>query len=224
MIKAILFDLDNTLIDFMKMKRMSCEAALSAMIDVGLKIDHEKGMKELFRLYDQYGLEEPKIFQKFLMEKTGKINYKILANGIVAYRKVRESFLESYPHTQYVLLKLREKGKKLAIVTDAPKLKAWIRLTSMKLHNLFDFVVAFEDTQKTKKSSLPFEAALKQLNLKPEDCLMVGDWPERDIHGAKKLGMKTCFTRYGNPKIKQSGADYEINDIIELLKIVKNHN
>jgi len=36
MIKAVLFDLDNTLIDFMRMKRNSCESAISAMIDAGL--------------------------------------------------------------------------------------------------------------------------------------------------------------------------------------------
>jgi putative hydrolase of the HAD superfamily len=221
MVKAVIFDLDNTLIDFMKMKKMSCEAALSAMIDTGLKINKDKGMKELFRLYDRYGLEEPKIFQKFLTKKAGKIDYRILANAIVAYRRVRWSFLEPYPHTQYVLLKLRKQGKKLAIVTDAPRLKAWIRLTSMKIHNYFDVVVTFEDTKKTKPSSLPFEAALKKLNLKSSECLMLGDWPDRDIKGAKRLGMKTCFAKYGNRKVDNSGADYEINDISELLDIIK---
>jgi len=221
MVKAILFDLDNTLVDFMKMKRMSCEAAISAMIDAGLSIDKEQGMKELFKLYDKYGLEEPKIFQKFLTKRLGAIDYKILANAIVAYRKVKWGFLEPYPHTQAVLLELRKKGLKLAIVTDAPRLKAWIRLTAMKIHNFFDVVVTFEDTKRTKKSSLPFEAALRRLRLKAYECLMIGDWPERDIQGAKRIGMKTCFARYGNQKIKKSGADFEIKDIIELVPIVE---
>ena len=39
MIKAVIFDLDNTLVDFMKMKRLSIEAALTAMIDAGLQMD-----------------------------------------------------------------------------------------------------------------------------------------------------------------------------------------
>ena len=39
MIKAVLFDLDNTLIDFMRMKRLSCEVAMDAMIKAGLKIN-----------------------------------------------------------------------------------------------------------------------------------------------------------------------------------------
>ncbi|HJN56756.1 MAG: TIGR02253 family HAD-type hydrolase [Candidatus Woesearchaeota archaeon] len=221
MIKAVIFDLDNTLVDFMKMKNLSCEAAIDAMIGAGLKVEHEKAIKALFKLYDKYGLEEKAIFQKFLKKVTGKIDYKILASAIVAYRRVRTGFLEPYPNVDYILLKLKDKGIKIGIVTDAPKLKAWIRLASIKLSNYFDVVVTFEDTKQHKPSKLPFLAALKKLDLKAEQCLMVGDWPERDIKGANDIGMKTCFARYGNPKIKKSNADYEINDIRALLNIVK---
>ena len=57
MIKAVIFDLDNTLIDFMRMKQLSCDAAISAMIDAGLNVNKRKAMDELFSLYDKYGLE-----------------------------------------------------------------------------------------------------------------------------------------------------------------------
>ena len=135
MIKAVIFDLDNTLIDFLKMKKHSCSAAVGAMIGAGLKVDHDKGLKVLFGLYDKHGLEEKTIFQKFLKKVIGKVDYKILANGIVAYRRVRTGFLEAYPNVDYVLLKLKGRGIKLGIVTDAPKLKAWVRLASIKLSN-----------------------------------------------------------------------------------------
>jgi putative hydrolase of the HAD superfamily len=221
MIKAVIFDLDNTLIDFWKMKHMCCDAAMSSMIDAGLKVNKKKALKLLFELYDKYGLEDPRIFQKFLKKTTKKIDTKILAHGVVAYRKVKFGCLEPYPHVHHILLKLKQKGVKLAIVSDAPKLKAWIRLASMRIGDFFDVVVAFEDTKNHKPSPLPFEAALKSLRVKPEQCLMVGDWPERDILGAKKLGMKTAFAKYGNPKIKHSGADYVITDVKKLLDIVK---
>ena len=42
MIKAVVFDLDNTLMDFMKMKRRSIEEAIPAMIDAGLTITRMK--------------------------------------------------------------------------------------------------------------------------------------------------------------------------------------
>lgn len=221
MLKAVIFDLDNTLIDFMRMKKLSCDAAIVAMIGAGLNVSKGKATQELFSLYDKYGLEEKTIFQKFLKKITRKIDYEMLASGIVAYRRVRAGFLEPYPHVINVLFELKRRGIKLAIVSDAPRLKAWIRLVSMKINHLFDVVVAFEDTKEFKPSAKPFEVAFKRLKLKPNECLMVGDRPERDIKGAKKLGMVTCFARYGNPKANPLGADYEINDIKELLEIVE---
>jgi len=220
MIKAILFDLDNTLIDFMEMKKRSCDAAISAMIDAGLNVKKQQSLKILFQLYDQYGYEDRLVLQKFLLKVLKKVDYRILAYGIVAYRRVRSSFLEPYPHTSYVLLKLKSKGIKIAIVTDAPKIKAWIRLASMKIADFFDIVVTFEDTGRLKPNKMPFKAALKQLKLKPEQCLMVGDMPQRDILGAKKLGIKTCFASYGARKPKKVDSDYVIKDIKDLLNIV----
>ena len=221
MIKAVIFDLDNTLIDFMTMKRISCDAAISAMIGAGLDIPKEKAVKELFTLYDKYGLEERSIFQKFLKKTTKEIDYEVLASGIVAYRRVRAGFLEPYPHVGEILFELKKRGIRLAIVSDAPRLKAWIRLVSMKINHLFDVVVTFDDTKKMKPSTVPFKLAFKKLKVKASECLMVGDRPERDIKGAKKLGMLTCFAKYGNPKAKGTDADYEINDIKELLEIVE---
>ena len=220
MFKAVIFDLDNTLIDFMKMKHMSIEAAASAMIDSGLEIKKEKIVKILFKLYDIYGLEDKTIFQKFLKETTGKVEYRILANAINAYRRVRTGFLEPFPHVVETLIKIKQKRVKLAIVSDAPGLKAWLRLTAMKIDTFFDVVVTFEDTKKLKPSRKPFMEAVNQLGVKPEECLMIGDIPERDITGAKKLGMKTVFARYGSPIKGKIESDYEINDISELVEIV----
>lgn len=220
MIKAVIFDLDNTLIDFMTMKKLSCDAAISAMIDAGLNVKKDKAMKELFALYDKYGLEEKTIFQKLLKKLQENIDYEVLASGIVAYRRVRTGFLEPYPHVGKVLFELKRRGIKLSIVSDAPRLKAWIRLVSMKINHYFDLVVTFDDTRELKPSRKPFEIALKKLKVKPYECLTVGDRPEKDIKGAKKLGMVTCFARYGNPK-GRANADYEINDIKELIEIIE---
>jgi putative hydrolase of the HAD superfamily len=221
MIKAIIFDLDNTLIDFMKMKLMGVEAAASAMRDAGLEHKKENIVKRLFELYDLHGWEDQTIFQKYLKEKEKQIDYKILANAINAYRRVRLGFLEPFPHVMSTLIALQRKKIKLAIVSDAPKLKAWLRLTAMKIDNFFEIVVAFEDTKKLKPSKKPFVVALNKLKLKAEECMMVGDMPNRDILGAKRLGMKTCFAKYGNSRVKEkTNADYELDDIKDILRVV----
>ena len=67
--------------------------------------------------------------------------------------------------------------------------------------------------------------ALKKLGLNPESSLMIGDWPERDVVGAKKIGMKTAFAVYGDTfGTKNSGADWDVEDISELVTIIKKNN
>ena len=114
------------------------------------------------------------------------------------------------------------RGIKLGIVTDAPQLKAWMRLTELKLQDFFDVVVAFGEVQETKPSKLPFLRALELLKEKPENVLMVGDMPHKDIVGAKAVGIKTCFARYGCTirPMPKTDADYEINSIEEIVKII----
>jgi HAD superfamily hydrolase (TIGR02253 family) len=220
MIKAIIFDLDQTLIDFMKMKRLSCEAAMDAMISAGLNISKKRGMKVLFDLYSQYGLEYQRIFQVFMKKVRGSVDYGIMASGIVAYRRVKEGLLYPYPNVKAILNKLKRKYK-LAILSDAPRIQAWIRLAAMGLQDKFDYVITFDDTKTRKPGAKPFLLALKKLKLKPEECVMVGDSLKKDIAPAKKLGFKTVFARYGENYLERARVkpDYTINDIKDLLRI-----
>lgn len=227
-IRAVLFDLDNTLIDFMKMKRISCEQAISSMIDAGLPLEKGAGMKILFALYEEHGMENQQIFQIFLDETIGRVDYRILAAGISAYRKVKVGFLEPYPHVTDTLMKLKQRGYKLGIVTDAPKLQGWIRLADMRLHHVFDTVIAFEDTGNRKPSELPFKAGIKEMGFKPDEILYIGDSVERDIAGAGKVGMKTALAMYGQTskdkkRTQKSGVqpDYRLERFSDLLDLLK---
>ena len=225
MIKAVLFDLDNTLIDFMKVKRSSVDAAISAMIGAGVKVKKAEATKTLYELYNTYGIEYQHIFQKFLQKVMGKVDYKVLAEGIVAYRKTQAGIREPYADVIPTLIMLKQQGMKLAIVSDAPRLKAWLRLVEMRLQDFFDVVITFEDTRKLKHTGAPFRKALKLLKLKPEECLMIGDWPERDVVGSKKVGIRTAFAKYGATRpVKKSGADFELDSISDVNRIVSKLN
>ena len=66
---------------------------------------------------------------------------------------------------------------------------------------------------------------MKDLNVLPNETIMVGDWPERDIKGANEVGMKTAFAKYGDTfDTKNSGADFELEDISDLINIIQNIN
>jgi putative hydrolase of the HAD superfamily len=215
MVKAIIFDLDNTLTDFVKMKENSIEAAIDAMIDAGLTMRRSEIRKKIFDIYEREGIEHQRVFNYFLQQELGQIDDKKLAAAIVAYRRARDS----------TLVELVKRGIKLAVVTDAASLQAWLRLCYLQLQHVFDHVVTYEDTGEYKPSPAPFLRALSLLGVSAEEALMVGDWPERDMVGASKLGMKTVFARYGDTfGTVQSGADYEVTDVIQLIDIIDKIN
>ncbi len=66
MIKAVVFDLDNTLVDFMKMKQRAIEEAIPAMIDAGLEITPEESLKIIDEIYKEQGIEYQQVFDEFL--------------------------------------------------------------------------------------------------------------------------------------------------------------
>ena len=225
MIKAVIFDLDNTLLDFMKMKHMSIDAALSGMQEAGLLINLIKAKKRIFEIYEEMGWEFQEVFDLFIKEELGHIDYKILASGIVAYRKAKEASLIPYVNVNSTLIALSKLGLKLGVVSDAPSREAWMRICSLNFHHLFDAVVTFDDTGEHKPSPKPFKKISQLLNVLPEESIMIGDWPDRDVIGAKKLGMKTVFAKYGDVfNTKISGADYDLDDISGLLSIVHDEN
>jgi len=221
LIKAIIFDLDNTLVDFYRMKKLAVEAAVDAMLDSGLEGSFEEAYNHIMKVYKTEGIEYQEVFDQFLLERYGEINHKMLAAGVVAYRKARDAALVLYPHVTPTLTTLAKRGIKLAIITDAPAKQAWLRLCYLHLHNLFDAVIVAEETGALKPSPLPFNKALDVLGVQPSEALMVGDWPDRDVVGAKNVGIRTVFARYGDPRgVENSGADYDIDDISELIGII----
>ena len=95
MIKAVLFDLDNTLINFRAMKNNAAEAAIGAMIDSGLKLEHKEATKLLFEMYEEYGIENQLIFNKRTLAPTFAepaikfpASLKILQKGMLDARQI----------------------------------------------------------------------------------------------------------------------------------------
>lgn len=228
MIKAVAFDLDNTLIDFSTFKKQTSINAARAMIDYGLNEDFAQLYSKIWQTYETKGIEYQKTFSDVLISYDLDLNKfeKIQQAAITAYLKTKFEVLRPYPNTLWVLLKLRSNGIKTGVITDAPRNKAWQRLVITGLDAAFDHVITFDDTSKTKPNLEPFELFLKKTSDKPDEIIFVGDNPNRDILGAKKAGMKTALAKYGWNLNKDSleKADFNLENITQLLSIVSEIN
>ena len=209
----------------MKMKEVAVKSAIKGMIEAGLEIDETESYNDIVSIYEEFGWENQKVFDVFLNKSIGYVDNKFLAAGIVAYRRAREANLLAYPNVNRTLVSLTKLGIKLAVVSDAPSREAWMRIYYLNLYHFFDAVITFDDSGERKPSSKPFEMALNKLKLEAEDSLMIGDWPERDVVGAKQIGMRTAFAVYGDTfGTKNSGADWDIQDVSEIITIIKKIN
>jgi len=228
MIKAVIFDLDNTLVDFLYMKNQAINSAIKGMIKAGLKISHNEAKIKIFDIYEKKGYEYQEVLNQFIVSIYGSINYKILAAGIVSYRRAKEKSLLTYPNVGKTLINISKMGLKLGLITDAPSREAWTRLYSVNLHNIFDKVITSDDTKTFKPSKIPFQLILKYFNILSNEAIMVGDWPERDLNGAKNVGMQTAFAKYGSSLELSADlsqiADIILDDISDIVKYLEIEN
>ena len=223
MLKAILFDLDNTLINFLHFKVETAKAAAAAMVKHGLPATEIQAYGKIFSVYDEKGIEYQKTFYEVVKQYNLEINQaeRIQQAAILAYLDTKFHVLRTYPIVRPTLTRLAGKYK-LGIVTDAPRNKAWQRLVLTGLDGQFDFVITHDDTMEHKPHPSVFRLALGRLGVLPDSVLFVGDNSERDIKGAREAGMKTCLAKYGSLGRKSDEkADFEIERFEDLLKVIE---
>ncbi len=226
MIRAIAFDIDNSLLDFRTFKEKTARAAAEAMVKHGIKADPKKVYKQIFAVYDSKGFEYQKTFSEVLCQYYLSPNSFERAQqaAISAYLKTKFTALKAYPGVRKTILKLKKKGLFVGVVTDAPRNKAWQRLVIAGLDDLFEVVVTHDDSDRPKPHPVPFRLFLEKANnelkeagkeaLKPNEVLFIGDNPERDIKGAKAAGFKTALAEYGwvLEKSSKEKADYLLKE------------
>lgn len=237
MIKGVIFDIDNTLVDFCRMKDVSVREAIDAMVDAGLPISKSQAFKIIHGVFGEMGIEAHKLFQTFSKRAVGKVDHKIVGAAIVAHKRIWNGLLHTYPGVIRTLIQLREMGLKLSVVSDANRIPAYERLYGARVVDFFDFVVAHEDTHQYKPARKPFQHALNLMKLQPAETVMVGDWIKGDVIGAKRLGLTTCWAKYGaytkeskdlsdkaHLKRYKTKADCTLQKIEDIIKFVEKIN
>ncbi len=137
---------------------------------------------------------------------------------------IQEGIGEKVPFAVEVLEQLKKKYK-LAIITNVTPTTNVERihgvLRETELLDFFDEIIVSSEVGYNKPAEQIFEIALRKLNVKPEEAIMVGNTISTDIFGGNRIGMKTVLIQNG--RVYQGSdwekADHVIHSLKELLKL-----
>lgn len=185
MIKAVIFDLDGTLIDTEKYFRINWPKAFEHF---GYKMTDEQYLSIR-------SLGKPFV-QKTLKEYSGDPNFDY--DKVVSYRgelmeeSLAQNGLETKKGALELLSFLKEKGIICAIATASPVDRSERYLKNAGILSYFDRIISARNMKEGKPSPDVYEYAVKELNLKPEECYAVEDSPN-GILSASRAGLKVIM-------------------------------
>jgi putative hydrolase of the HAD superfamily len=227
-VKAVLFDLDETLTDAPTGLEAAHRAVARKLHDYlrerGVEADEGAVHSKLGVFDDRMNLEtkyDRDEWWPVLLAELGfrrEIPRQIIKNLTELYWATFTDASKPYADAEPTLSRLKDKGYKLGLVTDTDGAKGMKRrrLGRLGLVKLFEVVVVGgDDTQRTKPSPEPFQLAASKLGLRPGECVVVGDKPFTDIKGAKAAGMKAILIKRRDWGLGER-ADLTINSLAEL--------
>jgi putative hydrolase of the HAD superfamily len=188
--KAVLFDLDDTLLD----RDDAVEKQFFIMLekcyeDIGDSLKRE--MLQEFKDYDKrcYGQKDKtKVFEAFFDSFPPK--YRIPHNDILAFWNQHFPYCFSVNQNRINIVNRLKSQVKVAIITNGTVHRQKAKIINTNLHHYFDTIIISDEVGISKPDKRIFELALNKLNVQPEDTLFVGDDLERDIGGCQNANIK----------------------------------
>ena len=213
-IKAILFDLDGTLINS---EKAFCNSFISILNDeYNAKITEED--------YEKYELKENAMLLKTLTKKgIIKEDHDVIMSKVyMNYEKNFEKVIKEKDVLENIKLikKMKEKGYIVALVSTSKRFFIDKLLEETDSKNLFSYIVAREDVKNLKPSSDAYLLVLDKLNLKPEECIAIED-SLRGIKSSIGANIKTYkVDEYTTIKF-QNNDSTEVHSVRDVLKTLK---
>lgn len=221
MIKALIFDLDDTLY-------YEKEYVFGALKDVAHYLGNKYGKNEeklhsrMKGIFEELG--RGKIFNIICEENNFNEDIKYLVD---IYRSSKPK-LEIYDDSREFLNWAKKQRYKLGIITDGCSKVQWAKIEALKVNELVDKIIVTDDLGKEfwkphKKSYLDM---ISYFNINKNECVYIGDNPNKDFIGARGLGMKTIrvIRKQGDHITtfleKEYEADLNIVNLLELKEIL----
>ena len=189
---TIIFDLDGTLID-------TEEAVLKTWQYTLREYHYVYPLEELrgvLGITAKKALESMQIIVDADFEKKWTKNYENYASAAAFF-----------PGIKGMLVKLREQGCSLGIVTSRPREEYRAYFAGFRLEELFDRIVCADDTRKHKPEPEPLYKFMELEHAEEASCIYVGDMPT-DLECAKRAGIASGLVLWNHSNILSTEADF----------------
>lgn len=213
-IKLIIFDLDGTLIDS---SRDITEAINYAILPYGLS---HLTTKDTIKLVGE-GISRliEKLLSTTIFNGNDDVKRTVMDRFLEYYSAHLLDNTEAYPNVRLTLERLKEYKK--AVISNKREALSRKILEGLGLSNFFDTIIGSDSTPEKKPSPLPILKVLAELDVKPEEAIIIGD-SNLDIEAGRAAGLRTISVTYGyRPYEMIKDADFVIDRIEDLVDIVK---
>lgn len=190
MIKAVIFDLDDTLISEKEYVRSGFR-----QVAINISDEYKLDMNEVYKLLlDIFEEDSKNVFNRALNKLNISYEIEYIKKLIDIYRGHKPD-IKLYDDAKYILDILYKKGIKLGIITDGYKITQRKKLEALNIDNYFECIVVTDELGREfwKPHSKSYEIMKNKLKLDYDEMVYVGDNLSKDFVTANKLGMKTVF-------------------------------
>ncbi len=203
-LRAIFFDIDDTLYSTSEFSEMARANALDAMIEQGLSMPREELQEELDEIIQEFSSNYEHHFDKLLL-RIPRRHYKgynpavLVAAGVVAYHETKIRSLTPYEDAVEVLRILSRTDLIRGIISEGLEVKQAEKLIRMRVTPYLTSNAIFISNQLgiSKPNPKLYQGVCSDLNIKPSETMYVGDNPLHDIDPPNSIGMMTCRMRRG---------------------------
>lgn len=230
-LKAILFDVDDTLFSTTEFARRARTNAVRAMVQAGLDLPEEVVLRELDEVLAEFSSNYEHHFDKLLQRLRPQCLQRtnpalIVAAGVAAYHDTKFRELAPFDDVYPLFTDLKRIGMRLGIVTHGWTVKQAEKLVRLGLVPYLDPRAVFISDQIgiSKPNPKLYATAVRDLDLEPREVMYVGDSPEHDIAPPKSIGMVTVWARRAaKHTLEKSGIvpDHVVSSFDELRRILR---
>lgn len=220
MIKAVLFDFDETLQD----RTEAFEHYMDTFLDTycpDIYPEEREKRKEDMRITGKGGYVNRVEWCALLCEMWGWKDAPPAEELAYHYDRTFGDHNVIFANSEPLLKALKTRGYTVGVITNGPSMLQNHKMDMSGLRPYCDIVVVSGDVGVHKPDPALFRYTADKLGLKTEECVYVGDHPINDIQGALSAGMHAIRMNCGWFKNQDLRPDVPvIDDIIDVLKYV----